>query len=140
MTELDDRVYYKILALSDEGENLLELGHTQSAISTFQQAVDLLPEPKSAWEASEWLHAAIGDAYYRQGDYENALNNFQAARMAGSEAEPNPYILLRLGSCYYRLGNREMASQYLISAFMMEGEEIFVEEDEDVREFLASII
>jgi tetratricopeptide (TPR) repeat protein len=137
--ELDNKVYEQILELSKNGEDFLEDGDLQRAILSFTKAIDLLPEPKSEWDASEWLHAHLGDAYYELGKFGDSLSCFQEARNAGDEGDPNPYILLRMGACLFRLGDKEQAAQYLIQAFMLEGERIFSEEPDDITAFLHSL-
>ena len=61
--------------------------------------------------------------------YTDALNNFLES-LKCPDGNTNPFILLRLGECYYELGNFEQAKEYLLRAFMWEGEDIFDGEDE----------
>lgn len=139
MLELEDEIYEKILRLSKKGEQHLQEGLPDLAIPILIDAIDLLPNPKSQWEASEWLHATLGDAYAELGKYEDALSCFQEARNAGDEADPNPYVLLRIGTCLFRLGDKQLAAQFLTQAYMLEGNEIFCEEPDEVVSFVRSL-
>ena len=61
MAELDNALYERIGALSDAGDALMEDGDYEGALEKFWAGFDLLPEPKTNWEAGTWLMAAIGD-------------------------------------------------------------------------------
>lgn len=75
-------------------------------------------------EATNQFLAAIGDVYFlRKGMYQEAYECFDAARGYGGYG--NPFIMLRLGECCLELGNEKNAAEYLLRAWMMEGEEIF---------------
>ena len=41
----------------------------------------------------------------------------------------NGFITLRLGECYYELDDKEKAADYFVDTYMIEGMEIFEEED-----------
>ncbi|AIO30142.1 hypothetical protein DM39_6463 [Burkholderia cenocepacia] len=69
MAELDNELYERIAALSDAGDALAEDEDYAGALAKYRDAFDLLPEPKTNWEAATWLLAAIGDAHFFQQDY-----------------------------------------------------------------------
>ena len=71
-TELPDDVHQKIEALSKEGDDLAELREYRKAIEKYVQALELLPEPMTDWEACTWLLTAIGDANFLWGKHEYA--------------------------------------------------------------------
>lgn len=48
----------------------------------------------------------------------------------------NPFILLRVGESAYELDKKELAIENLLSAFMLEGKEIFNEDDKKYFELL----
>ena len=79
MAELDNELYERIGALSDAGDALMEDGDYEGALEKFRAGFDLLPEPKTNWEAGTWLMAAIGDANFLQADYAAGCENLGQA-------------------------------------------------------------
>lgn len=51
--------------------------------------------------------------------------------MNGPGAVDNAFIHYRLGQCLYRLGRVDAAIQSLLKAYMLDGETIFLEGEED---------
>ena len=49
--ELSDELYDRIEELSETGNEAMESEDYAKAISCFQEALDILPEPKEDWEA-----------------------------------------------------------------------------------------
>lgn len=127
--ELSDKLYSKITSLCEAGDEYCEKEQYEKAIKKYESALKLIPEPKYDWEASTWVYVAIGDSFYMLDQYTDALNNFLES-LKCPDGNTNPFILLRLGECYYELGNFEQAKEYLLRAFMWEGEDIFDGEDE----------
>jgi tetratricopeptide (TPR) repeat protein len=118
--------------LADKIDTLLERGNVllddkrdwRGAVDQWRQALSLLPEPRSQWEAWTWLNASIGDAS-RTG---RALEDAKAAlfdALSGPDGNTNPFILLRLGQTLVDLGDTERGIEHLLRAYMLEGEEIF---------------
>lgn len=77
--ELDNKIYKKILSLSDRGEAYVEAGQYEEAKRLFLMALDYIPTPKYEWEASTWLYVALGDVSYFDGSYDDAVNYFNEA-------------------------------------------------------------
>lgn len=127
--ELSDKLYSKITSLCEADDEYCEKEQYEKAIKKYKSALKLIPEPKYDWEASTWVYVAIGDSFYMLDQYTDALNNFLES-LKCPDGNTNPFILLRLGECYYELGNFEQAKEYLLRAFMWEGEDIFDGEDE----------
>lgn len=131
-------IYDTVTSLSSEGNSLIERGDFRGAIAKWSEALTLIPEPKTDWEASTWLYASIADAHYQQASYSEARTAcFDALNCPGGTA--NPFVHYRLGQCEVRLGNHESAVSHLLQAYMLDGEEIFLVEDdaeEDGREYL----
>jgi tetratricopeptide (TPR) repeat protein len=130
--ELDDKLYDQLVGLIEEGDELLSEGEIDNAISKYNTALALLPDPKFEWEASTYIYTALGDSYFIQLKFEDALTVFQCA-FKSVDGEDNPYICLMLGETYYELNDKEKAKDYLLQAYELEGEDIF--EDEDVKYF-----
>lgn len=137
--ELNDKVYSEITALCEAGDEYCEKDKYEKAIKKYEEALRLIPDPKYDWEASTWVYVAIGDAYYMQDKYSEALNYFSESFKC-PDGITNPFILLRLGECYYELGNLKQAQEYLLRAFMLEGDEIFDGEDEKYFELIKDMV
>ncbi|WP_211168490.1 tetratricopeptide repeat protein [Azoarcus indigens] len=126
--ELSDAVYERITQLSKEGDDLADNGRFREAVERYLQALELVPDPKTDWEASTWLLAAIGDANFNSKNYEHASAALNDA-MHCPGAIGNPFIHLRLGQSQFELGNIDRANDELARAYMGAGKEIFANED-----------
>ncbi len=135
--ELDDSVHNQVTVLSEEGDALAESGNYDDAIKKYIVAMDLLPAPKNQWEAATWLYVAIGDAFFLADDYQATYNYFMDA-LNCPDATDNPFIHLRVGQAQYHLGNEDAAVNYLLKAYMLDGEKVFVAEDGMYLDFLKS--
>ena len=93
---LDEFARDRVAELYERGKNLIEARAYEAAIRCFDEALDLLPEPKEQWEEATWLFAAIGDARFLGGDRSGALQSFLDA-MKCPDAIASPFLHLRLG-------------------------------------------
>ncbi|AKM45639.1 hypothetical protein WR30_19305 [Burkholderia contaminans FFH2055] len=137
MAELDNALYERIGALSDAGDALMEDGDYEGALEKFWAGFDLLPEPKTNWEAGTWLMAAIGDANFHQENYAAGRDTL-AQSMHFPNAIGNPFLHLRLGQCQFELGNLDRAADELMRAYASGGPELFEDEDGKYLRFLAT--
>lgn len=71
--ELSDELYDRIEELSETGNEAMESEDYAKAISCFQEALDILPEPKEDWEAYLWLVGSIGDAHFMMGNFQTEI-------------------------------------------------------------------
>ncbi|MDO5679526.1 MAG: hypothetical protein Q4G54_04290, partial [Pelistega sp.] len=128
--ELDDDIYLKIVELSEDGNDFMDNQDYTSAAQAFAEGLMLLPEPKTKWEAYTWLKAGTCDAYFFLNDFQKAQEEAFDA-MNGPEGAYNPFILMRLGQCFYELNgsDNEKAIDYLMKSYLLEGEEMFADED-----------
>lgn len=133
--ELPDEIYETIESLSDAGQKLFESGNSKAATAKWNEALALLPDPKNKWEAALWLYGALGDAYRSEGRLDDSLSYFQSAYNS-ADGHLNPYILCMLGVTLYDLNRKEEAVDFLLQAYMLEGEEIFEEEGQKYYDFL----
>lgn len=135
--ELSDEVIDRIEELSEKGNSHSDEGNYGEAIAVWQRALSLIPHPQHMYAESQWLETSIGDAYFMLNEYKDALVYFQNA-MANIEenAYGNPFIMLRLGQILLENQQLEEAKEYLLSAYMLEGAEIFEEDDKKYFEFL----
>lgn len=135
MMQLNTRLYIKIKELCKIGDEFASSGDFENAIENYSYAKNLLPEPIYEWEAATWIFVALGDAFFLKGAYTESLNNFcEAQKCVGGIG--NPFILLRLGQCYFEINNIKYAREYLMQAYIFEGKKIFDEEDVKYLNFI----
>lgn len=128
MKELNEKVYESVLKYSKEGDRLASKSKFKKAIKEYYHALELLPIPKEQWDAAIWLYTAIGDSYFLNEDFVKGLEAFLKASSC-SHGEENPFILLRIGQCYYELGNIDEAENALFRAYILDGKKIFKSEN-----------
>jgi len=133
--ELDDELYDRIVALSEEGNKFYDDGLYREALAKFSAALELVPEPINDWETSTWLLASIGDCHYLLGEYGEARDALARA-MYCPGALGNSFIHLRLGQVQYELGNEARAKDELARAYMGGGKELFDEQDPKYYAFI----
>lgn len=137
MLDLPDTTHSEIQRLSAIGDSLADQRKYSEAIPVYWQAWDLLPEPKTEWEAAAWLLAAIGDANFLSRDYTAGKDNLTTA-MQCPNAIGNPFLHLRLGQCQFELGALDRAADELTRAYMGGGTEIFEDQDPKYLRFVQS--
>ncbi len=138
-TMLPQPVHKKIEVLSKEGDALAKKAKYREATDRYIAALDLLPEPKTQWEACTWLLVAIGDANFLSKHYDYAQRALSDA-MHCPNAIGNPFIHLRLGQSQFELGNKKQAADELARAYMGAGTDIFKTEDPKYFEFLKTVL
>ena len=134
--ELPDEIYEQVEQLSEQGNDLCEEGDFTGAIAVWQSALALLPPPRQQWEASVWLHASIGDAYYQEDEWQDAKAAFFDA-MNCPDAQVNPFVHYMLGKTLLRLDDEEGAVDHLLRAYMLDGVDIFDADEEEGPDALA---
>ena len=137
--ELDESLNQNIQALSQEGERHYEAEAYEQAVTSYLAALALVPNPKEDWEASLWLYAALGDAFFKLKRYEESLGVFRSAEKC-QDGLDNAYVVLMIGQNYYELHNKHLAREYLLKAYMLEGEEIFEEQDQKYFETIEDLV
>lgn len=124
MPELDNTVHERIQALCADGDALANMEKYPAALKKYWAAWDLLPEPRTDFEAATWILAAIGDANYLAGDFVAGRDNLSMA-MHCPKGIGNPFLHLRLGQCQFELGSLDRAADELARAQVGGGDEIF---------------
>ena len=130
--ELNDDIYDQITDLAEEGDALLSNEKLEEALKKYTSALNLLPAPKSGWEASTWLYTAIGDVHFVAKDYDLALEAYTTV-LRCPDGISNPYTWLMIGQSHYEMDQYEKAKENLLRAYMLDGKEIF--EGEDTKYF-----
>lgn len=131
--KLPDSVCDDIERLSEKGNAFLDGGKCDAAIGEWEEALSLVPEPRSDWEASTWLYSSIGDAYFQKGDYYKAKESLFDA-LNCPDGVNNPFIHYMLGKTLIKL-NDENGIPSFLKAYLLDGLEIF-ELDEEGGEYL----
>jgi tetratricopeptide (TPR) repeat protein len=122
--ELPAQLYEKIESLSDEGGSHFDDGDYEAAVEKWMRALECVPAPKDDWEATHWLCASIGDAYYQQSRFDRA-REFLLDALNAPGGLSSPFVFYRLGQSEARLGNSGAATDYLLRAYMLDGTDIF---------------
>ncbi len=128
MSDLPEDLHDEISLLSERGDHFAEAGEYRAAIRNYQEAYEMLPEPREDWEAATWLHAAIADAHFFCGEFAEAREAMQRATLA-PDGEGNPFVHLRIGQASLELGDEDRAATELTRAYAVAGKEIFEEDD-----------
>jgi len=137
--ELDDNIYNAIVTLAEEGDNFAGKENLSAAISKYEEALNMLSEPKTDWEAATWLYVALGDALMSQKNFNAALDAYENALMS-PEGTDNPYIWFCLGEVFYELDNIGKAKEHFLSAYMLDGEDVFEGTDPAYLELISEEI
>ena len=138
-TDMDNATYDRIMSLCSEGDDAMDADNFDTAYEKYISALELIPDPLTDWEASTWILAALGDLYYFAEDYEQSINALTDAACCPGGHE-NPFIRLRLGQCYFELGEMDRAADELTRAYRNDGLEIFEDEEEKYLMFLKTRI
>jgi tetratricopeptide (TPR) repeat protein len=139
MAELSEETHSQIARLCERGDQLAENGVFDEALKLYNAALALLPEPKSDWEATLWIYAAIGDSQFLSRDYASAKTTFVEA-ITEHGGVGNPFLHLRLGQSLFELDEKDAAAEELTRAYGLEGAELFEEDDVKYLDFLRTKI
>lgn len=126
--ELDPTLHSRIVAIAAEADRRADEAKFYEALVLYNDALALVPEPKTKWNASTWLLGSIGDAAFQGNYYETARDALQDAMLC-PDAIGNPFLHLRLGETEFELGDSERAVDELMRAYMGAGKDIFEHED-----------
>ncbi len=137
MSELPDSVHEEIKRLCAIGDERAAARAYSEAIPHYWAAWDLLPEPKTEWDAATWILVAVGDANFLGGDYAAGRDNLSNAMRCPS-AMGNPFIHFRLGQCLFELDDLDRSADELMRAYMGAGRKIFDQHDAKYARFLSS--
>ncbi|MGB0524536.1 MAG: tetratricopeptide repeat protein [Flammeovirgaceae bacterium] len=140
MEELDTHTYNKIQYLCRAGDEFADKEDYQSALRKYNEALELLPIPKTKWEAGTWIMAAIADIQFLSKNFEEARQILSLTLSSFPNALENPFFHLRYGQSLYELKNVKLAAHYLCGAFAMEGKKIFQDEHPKYLNFLKTKI
>lgn len=137
MADLPNELHEPIQSLCEKGNELLDEGEMDQALSCFAQAWEKLPEPRTDWDAATWILAAIADTHFFREDF-TAMRDPLMTAMRCEGATENSFLRLRLGQCLYELGELDEAANWLTGAFLEEGQELFSQDDPKYLTFVKS--
>lgn len=133
---LPDDLHEQITELCAKGDELMENNDFSAALELFQQAFNLIPEPIEKWESTLFVATAMGDACFFLNDFEHAYEHFRIAAINGGHT--NPFICLRRGQCLFELGELDKAAEELARAYILDGREMFDNDNPKYLAFLAT--
>lgn len=116
----------KIDDICEQGDLLIiDFYDYPQAIQKYNEALQLVPEPKEEFDTTTWIYTAIADAYYLNDDFTKAMEYFTLAyKLPKGE---NAFVNLRIGQCYNKENNLELTQKHLLLAYKLGGAEIFDE-------------
>ena len=133
--ELPSTVHDAITHFCADGDTLAGAGKYEEAVAKYNRAWEIEPEPKSQWNASTWILAAIADAAFL-GNYKGSAREALEYAMICPDAIGNPFLHLRLGQVLLDAGEHDRAANELMRAYMGAGADLFASEDERYLSFL----
>jgi hypothetical protein len=135
--ELDPDVYSRICEICAQGDDLAQAERYRDAIVRYNEAWNLVPDPRHEWEVATWVLAAIADSCFLGGFLKSARDALDYV-MGCPDAIGNPFLHLRRGQVLYEQGELGAAADELIRAYMGGGPEIFEGESPKYVQFLAT--
>ena len=128
--EITPEMQAKLDQLAQKGNQYEEEMKFDEALSVWKEGLALIPEPQQFYVQTVWFLAAIGDVYFKRKEFALAHECFDKARgNVSGEGYTNPFIMLRLGECCLEIGDEKNALEYLLRAYLLEGEDIFAPDD-----------
>ncbi|QZP23829.1 hypothetical protein K5K89_00400 [Pseudomonas sp. DR208] len=107
----------QIMAIMGSGNDLDEQNKKAEAKALYQQAWDLLPEPKLKWSPlSSWVTGSLFNFYLDEGDFE-AAEPWAQKTFDGRESDIDTGPLINLGMVFLELGKEAEAYKYFDEAY-----------------------
>src|SRR5690349_5930934 len=116
MAELPAAVHEAIQRHCANGDALAEGRQYEAAVQEYNRAWAMVPDPKTEWNASTWIRAAIGDACFLSGYLTSAREALRYAMLCPG-AIGNPFLHLRLGQVLFDQAELDGAADELIRAY-----------------------
>ena len=120
----------------ETGYQYYDKGDYKTAIRNFYSAWTLIPKPQTQWQESGWVLTALGDAYFKKGDYSNSCEALNSA-LHCPECDNNPFVHLRLGQSYFELNAIEDAKKHFQQVLDQQGKLLFEQEH---SKYLSSLL
>lgn len=139
MEKISNETYESIMRELELGDIAAKNNFFWSALKHYKNALSCIPIPKTDWEITLHVYVALADCYFNLGDYVLANSCYNNALLC-PDATGYGYVWLGLGQTLYELGKIEEAKDALMRAYMLEGEEIFENEDKKYFDVIKEII
>jgi tetratricopeptide (TPR) repeat protein len=136
---LDAKLVTKIRELCYQGYVEYDERDYRRALRTFYQAWLLVPKPQTDWREAGWVLTAIGDAYFRTHQYNQAVEALRSALLCPA-AKQSPFIHLRIGQSLFEMGDDEKAHEMLQKAHSLGGGKVFAKEAPKYRRVLDLVV
>lgn len=133
--ELNSEQAAEVERLAESGNGSYDDDHLDEALIVWNRALNIIPDPKTDFEEALWLYTSIADVEFELERYEDSFSTFQAAYKSPGGVE-NPFICLRLGQLYLKLNDAARATEFLLRAYMLDGEDVFEDEPPELLELL----
>ncbi|WP_157484852.1 tetratricopeptide repeat protein [Gilvimarinus polysaccharolyticus] len=129
----------QVRRLCADGYRLYDSAEYRLALRSFYQAWLIIPKPQTQHIEAGWVLTAIGDSYFRLGQYEQGAESLQSA-LCCPTAEQSPFVQLRLGQCLWQIGRHAEARKCLFHAYQSQGENLFATELECYRKAIEDLL
>gem|GEM_PF-2493227 len=116
---VDSETKANIELLCETGHDEYQHNHYAKALRLFYQAWLQLPKPQSQYHHAPWILTAIGDCYFKQGSFKQAIEALNSALHCPSikeEEQQLGFMHIRLGQSFYQQGNQPLARQHFNQA------------------------
>lgn len=127
--KLSDKLAFKYY----ETNNLLKNKDLVAAVDKMNEIILAIPSPNDNYDITSKIEMLMGTTLFLAEYYQLALIVFKGA-ISSREASYS-YIMLRIGSCLYEIGQKDLAYEFLNFVLQMEGERYF-ELDQKYLKFL----
>ena len=138
MADLPKELQERIALLGNDGDAFETAGDLASALARYGAAFNLLPEPKTDWDASAPILSKMGTAFFLDGRFEAGADALKLALQCAAGGV-SPSIHLRLGQCELELDNRSAAIEHLTMVYQHGGADMFETEDPKYLAFLKKV-
>lgn len=127
----------RINKIAEEGNELYKCGDLDNALKKYFEGYNLIPNPKNIYSESSWFEVAIGDIFFDNKNFKEALEYYEKSKnnITGNGIN-NPYILFKYGASAFELGRNSLANEFLLRAYMLSGDDIFNDYDKKYFEFI----
>jgi tetratricopeptide (TPR) repeat protein len=139
MNKVPDDLYDEIMSHLNDGDREAGELNYESALPFYELAESKLPVEKKDSSLALHIYTALGDCFFNLEEYEDAAHAYNQALQC-SDGTGNGYVWLGMGQAFFELGQIDKARNALLSAYMLEGEEIFEDEDEKYFELITDLV
>lgn len=132
--KLSRKEYKEIMKLYKEADKL----PPEKGVEKFEEILNKVPMCEENDQIINLLYAAIGDKQIELNQYKEGLDSFYSIYNTG--VVTNPYVLIKLGICYYELGNMPQATEFFMRTYMLDEKELFNMNDEKYFDLIKDIV